>query len=165
MFIALLLLMPLCKKHVLEHYWRNDPLIPTPVFGKYMTRDRFSSLLSFLHFADNENPDKDDHIWKVREIFSMFLSRYKRYFSPFQKMVIDESLMLFKGRLVFKQYIPTKRHHFRIKLFVLCDCDTGIVLDMLVYTGKDRDVPKTSKKDPMGMSGAIVKKDDDTLLG
>lgn len=157
-FIALIMLMALCKKHVLEHYWRNDALIPTPIFPKYMPRDRFLLLLSFLHFADNETPDADDRIWKVREIFSMLLSRYRKYFYPFQKLVIDESLMLFKGRLVFKQYIPSKRHRFGIKLFILCDCESGIIIDMIVYTGKDLDVPSVSRKDPMGMSGAIVRK-------
>jgi len=157
-FFALMLVMPLCKKHVLQHYWRNDPLINTPLFKKYMTRDRFLLLLSFLFFTDIENHSRDDRIWEVREIFSMFLSRYKKYFYPFQKMVVDESLLLYKGRLVFKQYIPTKRHRFGIKLFVLCDCDTGIVLDMIVYTGTDVDIPKVSKNDPLGMSGAIIKK-------
>lgn len=155
---ALMLLMPLSKKHVLQHYWRHDPYLGTPMFNKSMSRDRFSLLLRFLHFADKGNHNKDDRIWKVREIISMFLSRYRKYFYPFQKLVIDESLMLFKGRLIFKQYIPSKRHRFGIKLFVLCDCETGIVLDMIVYTGTDIDIPKVSKNDPTGMSGAIVKR-------
>ena len=155
---ALMFLMPLCKKHVLKHYWRHDPIIDTPVFRTYMARDRFLLLLSFLHFADNENPSHHDRLWKVRDILSMLFSRYSKFFYPFQKLVIDESLMLYKGRLIFKQYIPSKRHRFGIKLFVLCDCETGIVLDMLVYTATDLDIPKARKDDPMGMSGAIVKK-------
>lgn len=157
-FFALMLLMPLCKKHVLQHYWRKDPLIDTPVYRKYMARDRFLLLLSFLFYTDKEKRNNDDRIWEVREVLPMFLSRYKKYFYPFQKIVIDESLLLYKGRLVFKQFIPTKRHRFGIKLFILCDCDTGIVLDIIVYTGTDMDIPKVSKNDPLGMSGAIVRK-------
>lgn len=61
-FLALMLLMPLCKKHVLQHYWRNDPLLTTPVFRKYMTRDRFVLLLSFLFFTDMENYSRNDRI-------------------------------------------------------------------------------------------------------
>ncbi|KAK3883833.1 hypothetical protein Pcinc_011867 [Petrolisthes cinctipes] len=99
-FLALMLIMPLCKKHVLQHYWRNDALISTPLFSKYMPRDRFLLLLSFLHFSDNENPNKEDRIWKVR----------------------------------------------------------GFVLDMIVYTGTNIDIPVVHKKDLIGMSGAIVKK-------
>ena len=37
-FHALLLLMPHIKKHVITDCWRNDPLIPTPIFGKFMKR-------------------------------------------------------------------------------------------------------------------------------
>lgn len=88
----------------------------------------------------------------------MFLSRFKKYFNPFQKMVVDESLLLYKGRLVFKMYIPSKRHRFGIKLSVLCDYDTGIVLDIIVYTGTDVDIPKVNKNDPLGMSVAIIEK-------
>ena len=56
-------------------------------------------------------------------------------FLPFQDLVIDESMVLFKGRLIFKQYIRTKGHRFGTKLFVLCDCETGYVLDYIVSTG------------------------------
>ena len=70
-------------------------------------------------------------------------------------MVKDESLVLFKGRLVFKQYIPSKRHRFGIKLFVFCECATGIILDVIVYSGTDVDI---SKDDALGLSEAILKK-------
>lgn len=43
-------------------------------------------------------------------------------------------------------------------MFVLCDCESGMILDMICYTGSDVDVPKVGNRDPMGMSGAIVKK-------
>ena len=69
--------------------------------------------------------------------------------------MIDESLILFKGKLVFKQYIFSKRHRFGIKLFVFCDCATGIILDVIVYSGMDVDI---SKDDALGLCGAVVKK-------
>ena len=48
---------------------------------------------------------------------------------------VDESLVLFKGRLHFKQFIHTKRACFGIKLYELCT-SSGITLDFLVYCGK-----------------------------
>lgn len=42
---------------------------------------------------------------------------FTKYFTPFQKLVIDESLVLFRGRLLFRQYIKSKAHRFGIKLF------------------------------------------------
>ena len=56
---------------------------------------------------------------------------------PYQKLVIDESLVLWRGRLSFKQYIPSKRHRFGLKLFVLCDCKSGYVQDIILYTGSE----------------------------
>ncbi|XP_069191501.1 piggyBac transposable element-derived protein 4-like [Procambarus clarkii] len=76
------------------------------------------------------------------------------YFVPGQNMVIDESLVLFKRRLAFKQYIPSKRHCFGLKFFVLYDCETGIVMDMILYFGTDVDIPA---QDPHGFSGCVVK--------
>ncbi|XP_066961476.1 piggyBac transposable element-derived protein 4-like [Macrobrachium rosenbergii] len=123
-----------------------------------MTHDRFLLLTRFMHFADNGNPNSTDRIWKIRPFLSLVVGNFKRVFHPFQKIVIDESLILSKGRLIFKQYIPSKRHRFEVKLFVLCDCETGIVLDIIVYTGTDVDIPKEDQGSGLGFSGAVVKK-------
>ena len=48
---------------------------------------------------------------------------------------MDESLVLFKGRLKFCQYIKTKCARFGIKRYELTTSD-GITLDFLVYCGK-----------------------------
>ena len=54
---------------------------------------------------------------------------------PGQHLSVDESLVLFKGRVKFRQYIKTKRARFGIKLYELTTSD-GITLDFLVYSGK-----------------------------
>ena len=164
-FFALILLMPLNKKAASQLYWSRNPVYRSDIFATYMSRNRFSSLLKYLHFADNENPNLDDRIWKVREVFTMLLSRYKKYFYPFQKLIIDESIMPFKGRIYLKQFNPHKRHRFGIKLFILCDCETGMVLDVIVYTGSDVDIPRVNRKDPIGYSGSCVKTLMATYLG
>ena len=84
----------------------------------------------------------------------MLKDNFTKLFNPFQKLVIDESLILFKGRVAFKQYIPSKRHRFGIKIFVLCDCETGMILDVIVYSASDIDVPKD---DNLGFGGSVVK--------
>ena len=69
-----------------------------------------------------------------------------------EKLCIDESLDLWKGRLAFKQYLPLKRHRFGIKLFELVDCESGIILDFIVYTGGNTDFEKFD----LGLSGDVV---------
>jgi len=80
-------------------------------------------------------------------------SRYKACFSPYQNLCIDKLLLLYKGRLKFKQYIPSKRKQFGIKLYVLCNCCTGFVIDFTIYLGKG-----SGKKSTIGATGDIVMK-------
>ena len=64
----------------------------------------------------------------------MMKRRCSEVYYPGKKMSVDESLVLFKGGLSFKQYIKSKRARFGIKLFQLCTSD-GIVLDYIIYHG------------------------------
>ena len=155
-FLGLTLLMPLVKKHNLTDYWDSkDSLLNLSTFGKYMKHDRFLLLLRFLHFSNVETEDWIDDLHRIRPVYSLFKQNFTKYFRPFQKLVIDESLVLFKGRLSFKQYIPSKRHRFGIKLFVLCDAETGMVLDILTYTGQSTD--GVDRNNLLGVSGSVVK--------
>jgi len=40
---------------------------------------------------------------------------------------VDESLMLWKGQLGFRQYIPIKRARFGIKSYELCESGSGYI--------------------------------------
>lgn len=161
-FLALTLLMPMVKKHSIKEYWKRDCLTYISAFGKYMTRDRYLNLLSFMHFADNNNVDRDDSMFKVRKVFDDLMAKFRTLFRPDQKVVIDESLVLFRGRVSFRQYIRTKRHRFGLKIFVLCDCRSGSVLDMILYTGKTTNI---EQRDLLGVSGAVVKELLSSYLG
>ena len=55
-------------------------------------------------------------------------------FLPGKDVSIDESLVFFKGRLSFQQYMKSKRARFGIKLYQLCTSN-GILLDFIVYHG------------------------------
>ncbi|KAJ8949794.1 hypothetical protein NQ318_000492 [Aromia moschata] len=126
----------------------------TPIFSQVMSRDRYFQILRFLHFCDNDNIDKNDRLYKIRCVVDHFKNSFKNSLYPFQNLVIDESLMLFKGRISFCQYIPSKRHRFRIKFFVLVDCETGYILDYIIYTGSITEIGEIDEK--FGKSGNIV---------
>lgn len=157
-FFAVTLLMARHRKLTINEYWSYDPLLATPQFSEYMSRDRYLLLLRLLHFSDNDNPPERDNLYKIRPIIDHLRQIFGSLFRPFQNVCIDESLMLFKGRLSFIQYIPSKRHRFGIKLFVLCDCETGYVLDFIVYTGATTDILPGRE---LGVSGSVIQ----TLLG
>nr|XP_053656964.1 piggyBac transposable element-derived protein 4-like [Cherax quadricarinatus] len=89
-----------------------------------------------LHISDRNTLNQND-LYKIRELFVYRKQKFSAYFYPFKNIVVDESLVLFKGRLSFEQYIPSQHNRFSIKLFVLCDYETGLVLDVIIYTGKN----------------------------
>lgn len=55
----------------------------------------------------------------------------------------------------FIQYIPSKRHRFGIKFFLLCDCEAGYILDFIVYTGASTNIKEFEEAD-IGKTGNIV---------
>ena len=88
-----------------------------------MSRDRFKLILKFLHFNDNStydpnDPDRD-RLHKVRPFLDLIRNRFQRVYKPGKNLSVDESLILFKGRIHFRQYIKTKRARFGIKLYEL----------------------------------------------
>lgn len=61
----------------------------------------------------------------------------------------------FSGSCAFRQYLPSKPNPLGLKNFVLASPD-GLVLDFLVYTGKDTVHADDTKS--YGLGGAVVKK-------
>ena len=140
-FLGLVILMGIIYKPSTPLYWSTDELFSTPIFSQLMTRNRFQLIEKFLHFNNNLDPSYDpldenrDRLHKVRPILDILRRQCKSVRYPGKELSIDESLVLFKGRVKFRQYIKTKRARFGIKLYELTTSD-GITLDFLVYCGK-----------------------------
>jgi hypothetical protein len=55
-----------------------------------------------------------------------------------EHLAVDEVIVKFKGRVIFRQYIPKKKKDFGIKIYKLCDENQGInTYDKRVYFGRD----------------------------
>lgn len=139
-FFGLVLLMGIVRKPAIAHYWSKDPLYSTPIFGTVMSRNRFQILLSMLHYNDNTQapvgPNRD-RMYKLRPILDHLFERFQAVYELSRDIAVDESLLLWKGRLLFKQYIPLKRARYGIKMFKLCESTTGYTYRFRVYPGKD----------------------------
>jgi len=62
--------------------------------------------------------------------------------------------MLYKERLHFKQYIPSKRSRFEIKTFLAVDETTEFILNAILYTGSGHTLK--FDKSQFGYGGAIA---------
>jgi hypothetical protein len=74
---------------------------------------------------------------KIRNLFEILNRTFSKFYNPSEHLAVDEVIVLYKGRVVFKQYIRKKTKRFGIKIYKLCD-ETGYIYDMNVYVGKDR---------------------------
>ncbi|GFV70479.1 piggyBac transposable element-derived protein 4 [Trichonephila clavipes] len=139
-FIALIILQGIVKKPTNEQYWSKRHSISTPFFSKVMSYRRFNLIYRFLHFSDNETFVTETHecpkLSKIWPVLKYLTIRFKEVVTPDRDVTIDESLMLFKGRLGWKQYMPLKRSRFGIKSYMLCESKSGYVWSLIIYTGK-----------------------------
>lgn len=154
-FLAVNMLMARNKKLEIQDYWSTNELLHQNIFGRLMSRGRYLLLLRLIHFCDNSQQVHGERLYKIQMVISEVKKNFKDALIPFSNLAIDESLLLWKGRLSFKQYIKSKRHRFGIKLYILCDCETDFILNFSIYTGA------SDYKDPLeneiGKSGVIVK--------
>jgi len=129
--------MGILKKPSISLYWSADPLYHTPVFQNVMKRDRYLLILRFLHMVDNDDlRGTTDRLFKIRPLIDDLSEKFQKFYTPTQDLALDESLLLWKGRLLFRQYLPAKRARFGIKIFSVCD-QNGYTCRFRVYTGAD----------------------------
>ena len=142
-FTVLQIEMGLVSKPAVNQFWevKNDLLV-TPGFGEVMGRNRFQLWNSFLHFNDNNllqprgHPDFDP-LFKTRPLIDASRSTYPQNYEPRGQLSVDVSLQPFKGRLVYKQYIPSKPKKWGMKFWVLCDSETRFCLNWNQYVGHE----------------------------
>ena len=126
-----------------------------------MARNRFTEILKFLHSVDNSNYNANDpnrdKLYKVWGVVEFLVDQFKNIYMPTQHISIDEELLLWKGRLSFKQYIPSKRSRYGVKLFSLCE-DSGYLWSSFVYLGKNpgNDNENLELKNRIGKTGVIA---------
>lgn len=136
-FFGATLLMGIVKKPFIRQYWSTSNLVQTPIFNQIMGRDRYSQILRFIRFSDPTEPEARDKSHRLRD-FDIIAGDACLKYTPEAEVSLDESLLLFKGRLSFRQFIRIKRARFGIKLFILTDI-YGYMIAYQPYFGKGTD--------------------------
>ena len=153
-FLGLMFLTGIVRKPTLEDYWSTDSMIETPIFGKVMSRNRFESILSYLHFNDNEKraPTCDDRLYKVRPIIDHFIGKFKEMYNPHENISIDEGMLSWRGRLGFRVYNPKKPVKYGVKSYILTDSVNSYCWNLKPYCG----VGNTLKDTVLQLLGNLI---------
>ncbi|XP_044133452.1 piggyBac transposable element-derived protein 4-like [Bufo gargarizans] len=126
-----------------------------------MSRQRYEILLKFFHFNDNSqcpsnsSPDYD-RLYKIRPLLDYLSEKCLTVYTPSENVSVDESLVKFKGRLHFKQFLPSKRARYGIKLYKLCESTTGYTSAFRVYQGRDSELNPQGCPAGLGANGKVV---------
>ena len=135
-FFAMLLVMGIVKKPRIRDYFSENVYLDTPFFRRSDTfsRDKFALILSNLRFANYDPQRLPQRMEKIAPIIELLRTKVQSVYQIDGEGSIDEFLLLHKGNLYFKQYIPKKRARFGMKGHSLNEADTGYTYDCLLYT-------------------------------
>ena len=156
-FLGLVFLMGVDVRPETKMYWTTDINLEFPVFSRVMPRDRFLQILRYLHFVDNENPGLVttrnapgyNAVWKVQHVTSYLTTKFREAYVPKENISVDETMIPFKGRVHFRQYLKNKPTKWGIKAWAMAEATTGYMLGLNIYPGK-------SDKTEAGLTHKVV---------
>ncbi|CAJ0959990.1 unnamed protein product [Ranitomeya imitator] len=107
-----------------------------------LTRKRFEASKKCLHYNDNAqcHPQDDpifDQFFRVQPVIDHFSNKFAEMYISQRDICVDKSLIHFKGKLKFRQYLPSKRARYEIKLYKLFKSTLRYTHRLTVYEGKD----------------------------
>ncbi|CAK1585495.1 unnamed protein product [Parnassius mnemosyne] len=136
-FLGVVLLMGIIPFPTIESYWKKDVIYYHPLLHNIkMSYNRFTLILKCWHFCDNEAPRREnDRLYKISPLLDIIIENSRTIYTPGDTVVVDESMVHFRGRLHFRQYIPSKSHKYGIKIYKLCTVD-GFTWGYQIYCGQ-----------------------------
>lgn len=138
-FFGLLFHTGTIKMSRIEDYWKPSKLFNLNIFRSCMSRNRYMLIMRALNFCKTPESENDfqnvSRIYKIESVLNYFNNKMNEVYQPSKNLSLDESMILWRGRLLFRQYIKNKRHKYGVKLYMLTE-PTGLVQKILIYTGQ-----------------------------
>ena len=100
-WISLYLNMGLVTKPNLNSYWSTDPVLSSPSFPSLMSRT------DNTHAPPCDSTDYNK-LYKIQPFLDLVIARFQEVYIPERQLAIDETLIKFKGKVHFRQFIPIK---------------------------------------------------------
>lgn len=151
--------------HKLENrrdYWFTDSDLTVPSISSIMPRSLIFQLLQAVHANDNKTAVHKgdagyDPLHKLRPLVTELSKNLKRCYASSVLHSVDESMIPFKAKKSFKQYMPLKPMKRGFKVWVRADPTTGYLSQFEVYRRKE--------SDGGGLGSRVVKKLTEDLVG
>nr|XP_022902544.1 piggyBac transposable element-derived protein 4-like [Onthophagus taurus] len=86
-----------------------------------------------LHFSSDDKNNKA-RLARIRPVMDHFNTKMQSVYSSGKELSLDESMVLWRGRLAFRQYIKNRKHKYGVKLYMLTE-PNGLVQKFTIYHG------------------------------
>jgi len=106
-----------------------------------MARNRFTAIFRCIRFDDaaaRRRTRSTDKLAPIRDVFEHCVMSFQNCYIPNENVTVDEQLVIFRGRCLFRQFIFSKPGKYEIKMWALCNSMTSYVNNMQVYTGRKK---------------------------
>ena len=78
----------------------------------------------------------------MRWFLNYITARFQALYEVDGNVSVDESMIKFKGRLAFRQYLPMKPTKWGVKVWVMSESSTGYVTNFQIYAGREGSTEK-----------------------
>lgn len=142
-FIGLMILCAIFKsgRENLQSLFSTDSF-GRPIFRGVMSLKRCQVLLLALRFDDSSTRIervKEDPAAAISFVFNKIISNCQKLYNIGAHACVDEALIPFRGRCLFRMFMPKKPAKYGIKLMCLTDAHNSYLLNSYIYVGKDSD--------------------------
>ena len=140
-----------------DNHLRSDEMFHTkfghPMYRSALSERRFAFLIRCLHFDDASTQAQrkiNDRFIHIRTIWDTFISNCTNNYNPSSAITVDEQLLAFRGKCLFRMYIPNKPAKYGLKLVMACDVESKYMLNAIPYLGKSVNTASIVKEIGMG---------------
>jgi len=119
----------LCRRdtHWITHYmttsWDSDRYTMHFMARPWHETDFYTycvfCILCTIHRDLTKAKNMTEWLWKLRTVFDKLNEAYAKFYNPSEHLALDKVIAKFKGRVIFRQYIPKKRKCAGIKIYKL----------------------------------------------
>ncbi|XP_072164713.1 piggyBac transposable element-derived protein 4-like [Diadema setosum] len=123
--------------------WSSDDVFGHLRIAEFMSRKRFEGISVNFHANDRtqhlpKEHQNHDKLHLIRPVLNEVLANCVQQYNPHQNCSVDEAMIAFRGRLGFRQYIPSKPTKYGIKVWMRADPVNGYCNEFQVYVGKEK---------------------------
>lgn len=137
----------------LNALWTSDSVYGMVFFRAVMSLKRYQGINRYIRFDDSvarriprqigqdsasSYKKSADRLALVRPVVEIFHKNFCEKYIPGENIAVDERIVSFRGRVIFRVYSKGKPDPYGIKIFGLSDAANAYFSNFEIYTGKSK---------------------------